>query len=543
MVLAMSRPWKHPKTGVYYFRKGVPEGMRFLVKKREVKFTLGTKDPVEAKRLNAIATAAVAAEWAKLIAQADRPPVALTQQQIVALSGKLYQSIIDEHGANPGKPGVWEARIREMQIALPERLRTSKASTFFQGWFFTVEPQAQLVVGHRVGELLKHEGLTVDWETRIKLCLAGATAVAQAYRELEKRANDDYRPDPDAARFPEWQPLGQTAAVAPSAGLGSPSLPWGEVYNRYAGRKTNPPGPATVKRQRGVITAFFAFLGHDDMKRVTGDDVERWVEHRLEHVSDRTVRDADLAHPKTLFIFAKKKKLISHLPFDGITVDVGKKTKLRAREFSLEEVERILAASLVPASKRMTVEGAAARRWVPWLCAYSGARVNEITQARALDVAPHKSRNGQTIWCINITPDAGSVKTHEARLVALHPHLIEQGFLRYVKSRKGKHLFYDPARGRDGSSANPQYKKAGERLARWVRSKDVGVTDIGVDPNHGWRHLFRSSMLAAKIDGQIIDRIDGHASATVGQTYGTAWPEVMLEAISKIAPYRVGGAS
>ncbi|MEY9463866.1 site-specific integrase [Bradyrhizobium ottawaense] len=34
----------------------------------------------------------------------------------------------------------------------------------------------------------------------------------------------------------------------------------------------------------------------------------------------------------------------------------------------------------------MTEENAAARRWVPWLCAYTGARVNEITQLRACDV-------------------------------------------------------------------------------------------------------------------------------------------------------------
>jgi hypothetical protein len=31
MVLGMSRPWKHPKTGVYWFRKAVPEAMRQLV--------------------------------------------------------------------------------------------------------------------------------------------------------------------------------------------------------------------------------------------------------------------------------------------------------------------------------------------------------------------------------------------------------------------------------------------------------------------------------------------------------------------------------
>ena len=33
MVLCMARPFKHPKTGVYYFRKVVPDDMRALIGK------------------------------------------------------------------------------------------------------------------------------------------------------------------------------------------------------------------------------------------------------------------------------------------------------------------------------------------------------------------------------------------------------------------------------------------------------------------------------------------------------------------------------
>jgi hypothetical protein len=35
MPLAMSRPWKHPNSGVYWLRKGVPEDLRKIVGKRE----------------------------------------------------------------------------------------------------------------------------------------------------------------------------------------------------------------------------------------------------------------------------------------------------------------------------------------------------------------------------------------------------------------------------------------------------------------------------------------------------------------------------
>ena len=64
MVLSMSRPWKRPKTGVYYYRKVVPEAMRQLVGR--VRQTLGTKDPREAALRHAQAAAKVASEWNRL---------------------------------------------------------------------------------------------------------------------------------------------------------------------------------------------------------------------------------------------------------------------------------------------------------------------------------------------------------------------------------------------------------------------------------------------------------------------------------------------
>jgi hypothetical protein len=35
MALAMSRPWKHPKTGIYWFRNRVPDEFRGVIGKLE----------------------------------------------------------------------------------------------------------------------------------------------------------------------------------------------------------------------------------------------------------------------------------------------------------------------------------------------------------------------------------------------------------------------------------------------------------------------------------------------------------------------------
>jgi len=45
MALAMARPWKHPKTGIYWLRKRVPDELRARLGKGEEKFTLRTRDP------------------------------------------------------------------------------------------------------------------------------------------------------------------------------------------------------------------------------------------------------------------------------------------------------------------------------------------------------------------------------------------------------------------------------------------------------------------------------------------------------------------
>lgn len=45
----MATPWKHPKTGVYYFRRAVPAQLRPHIGKREIKSSLHTRDPNEAK--------------------------------------------------------------------------------------------------------------------------------------------------------------------------------------------------------------------------------------------------------------------------------------------------------------------------------------------------------------------------------------------------------------------------------------------------------------------------------------------------------------
>jgi len=77
MALAMARPWKHPKTGIYWRRKRVPGDLRPLLGKQEEKRSLGTRDCAKAKRLHAQALIELEQLWTNLRA----PPKPISERE------------------------------------------------------------------------------------------------------------------------------------------------------------------------------------------------------------------------------------------------------------------------------------------------------------------------------------------------------------------------------------------------------------------------------------------------------------------------------
>ena len=116
-----------------------------------------------------------------------------------------------------------------------------------------------------------------------------------------------------------------------------------------------------------------------------------------------------------------------------------------------------------------------------WIRAYTGAKVNEVTHLRACDAFVKEG-----IWCIRITPDVGTVKT-EARMVPLHADLVDD-----CRSRKGKDPLLHEMRAKSNGDATsvPLYEEIGARPSKWVRR--IGLADKEPDPNHAWRHRFKS---------------------------------------------------
>jgi integrase len=345
--------------------------------------------------------------------------------------------------------------------------------------------------------------------------------------EGEPRKEHDATFSPEAYRLDVERKLqqGSTTVVSLRA-----------LFDDYAAERK--PAPATIKAYGRQIDHFIAFAGHDDVNRITPEDVVAWKNHLLtvpnalgKLRAAKTVGETYLAALKTVLGYGFENHRIDANPATRVRVRSGRKIVLRERGLNDDEARTILRATLLPPPKRLSPERAFARRWVPWLCAYTGARVDEMAQLRAEDVAERRG-----VWSILITPEAGRTKNDRARVVALHPHLIDQGFVKQVQDQEG-YLFFDPSRHRGGSDSNPQSKKVGQHLANWVRT--LGVDDDRVQPNHGWRHRFKSQARLVRMDPEIRDLIQGHVPRTESEDYGDTFPEASLHEIKRLSRYAV----
>lgn len=320
---------------------------------------------------------------------------------------------------------------------------------------------------------------------------------------------------------------------AAELGRSRAKVPLLDTFDAYAARQGLSPGVRDEWRR--YVARLVNWLGHDDASKLTARDLRSWRDELLTETTHKgtlrdpvTVRDKYITSVRATLNWAVEEQLLDHNVARDVTVRIPKKAKVRDRSFTTEEARAILAATLEKPSVRLSITHARARRWIPWLCAYSGARVNEFSQLRAEDVFEEGG-----IWAARITPEAGSVKTKEARVVPLHSHLIEQGFLAVVKAVGSGPLFYDPRAQRVAKDGSRHFKKVGERLAQWVR-KDVGVDDPDIMPNHAWRHTFKSMSYDVGIEERIADAIQGHAPKTTGRTYGSVSLNAKAEAISRL---------
>lgn len=564
MVLFMPRPMKRKGSSIPEFRARVPADLRtkayghtlhfrfsgerpgdpdvtvsVKVGRDFVKFSLRTRDPATAKARHAAALAVLQTYWQCL----RHGPVTLDHEQVTALAGIWYRQWVANLRRMPGSPEVWRVWCKML-----ERVRT--------------ENRLEVEIGPIADEFLSEQGVVVDADTRTRLCMALHQAMMQAGDLLRKFAEGDYRPDPDADRFPQYRaPEVISSGTLPGAldlTAGKPAtkpvakeqgLTFDAIFERWW--IETKPAASTVATWRGYIAAFKKFIGHNDPAKVTKADVIRWKDE-LVAAGRQGIGKGQIAALKAIFNFAVDNELMADNPAANVKVREKTKAGEKRLPYDDDEVARLLALA--------DAEQHPGRRWLPWLTALSGARIGEITQLWGQRVVMIDG-----LWVMKIAPaeDGGSLKNEGSeRTVPIHPAILERGFLDFVRSKGAGPLFYGPQRcstrpklKRKGTSRGARSPEAGamddvkrhaskgvaNHLAAWIREN--GFNNPRKAPNHALRHWFK--VTCDRITGRekLTDAIQGHAGTSVADSYRHPSIKEMADAIARIPVPQVDGSA
>ena len=485
---------------------------------------------------------AAAASQVEALFQAERTgPLDLTFKQVQALAGLAYRRLIADNEDEPGKSEHWEM-FRTLVADAADYLDPN-ADGIQAPAYEPRRAEEALAPLFNIEQFLAGEGLLLSLSSRAAFVQALVAALFKAGALLAVRATSDYRPDDHAARYPEWtapKPLPASTRSRPVAsavpGIGGRVSLSALVDGWWTEAKATGHKSTSHESYASTMARFIKHLGHEDASRVTPDDVIAFKDVRLAEINPRTgkpispktVKDSDLVGLKVVFGWAVANRKLADNPAATVTLKLGKVRKTRSKGFTDAEAKAVLmhATNHKRGQERPTT--AAAKRWVPWLCAYMGARLGEMGQLRKQDVRQEAGR-----WIITITPDAGTVKTDEARDVPLHEHLIEQGFIDFVHDSKDGPLFLVPSKTNDVLGPLQGLKN---RLGEFVREV---IKDPDVAPNHAWRHRFKTIARDVGIDPGVRDAIQGHASRTVAEDYGDVSITAKANAIDRVPRYDV----
>jgi integrase len=464
---------------------------------KELYLSLRTRDPAEAKARHAEVGALLANLYRSL---RDATPLQLTPKQSVALSGDLFRAWeamplperIQE--AHPGED--WTELGLDVGEAEPRSAIQRVIEGEHHGWRKLIESgRASEVVAPFVDRALMKRGLPLDGPSRGMVLAEFVRAADDACAKQARNARGDFTPDATDQRFLAWQ------AVAPPANVPGQSLTFDVLLTRW--QKAREPAPSSVAAFENAIASLRSHLGHDDPRSVTKADIRGWRDVLREGRTAKTVNEGYLALVRTLYRLAIADELLSFDPVQGVRDERKQKAGNGGLAYDDDEVAAIL--SLADAETKGPLH------WIPWLLAFTGARVGEIAQLWGKHV---KCIDGVHVLSITPTDDGGTLKNiGSERDVPLHPAIIERGFLEFVKERGGGPLFYG------GKSATPRPRKPNakrhaakgpaNRVREWIREN--GFDNPRKAPNHAFRHWFKSVCPEFGIFDSQANQLQGHA--------------------------------
>jgi integrase len=517
------------RDGRFFARLVIPKELRpFMDKKTELRTALGPDYRIALKKLpGAIALLQHeialgerrAREAGERNITAGRYPLAVDQ---IALRNYQMQLAVDEEFRNADHRYAQFGFIDEALVA---RLREGIAGCL-------TDAELANVVGHRIERFRRLGNTAAELGSDEWRILARAVCVS----ELEALARMAERDEGDFTGRPSHPLLANAEPVQDD----KPAVSLKELLSQYLdSRKAIGKGKGAEKRWTPVFNNLVRFIRHNDARRLTKQNLLEWRDATLKTLSAKTVSDVYLASVRTVLKWAVENDRLEANVAEKVRQEVPKKVLEREQGYTDTEAITVLRASrnytATVRNNPATMEApqtTAAKRWAPILCAFTGARITEITQLRKQDF-----RVDGGMHVVRITPAAGTVKAGGYRDVPLHDQIIDSGFLQFLGSAPQGPLFYPL---KPGKSARVGATTVAGRVTEWLQS--LKVIPEGVSPNHGWRHRFKTVGRELGISDRVLDAIQGHAAKTAGDSYGDVTLRAKYAAILQMPRYDIDNA-
>ena len=219
------------------------------------------------------------------------------------------------------------------------------------------------------------------------------------------------------------------------------------------------------------------------------------------------------------FQHALKMEILQSNPCHGVPIAIKRKVKVREREYTNSEAQRIFSLPLfrdIPPDIRDL--GGEAAYWLPVILLYTGARAEEIAQLYVDDIQQDDDEPAK--WYIHIREGRydQKVKDHKPRRVPISESLIELGLFKYIKTISPQGRLF-PKLKLDSKlkyhTSISDYLKSQFELCNIPHFAEL-------EPLHAFRHRFITEARKIGMREDVQNAITGHSNAgNVGRTYGS----------------------
>ena len=344
-----------------------------------------------------------------------------------------------------------------------------------------------------------------------------AAAQALCAAAYEAMAREDERNEGDFTGLPSHPLIAQPVEMPePENVITFKQIIDQEVKRRARGRDSKPLPERTVGYYRRATDAFAAHRKSNNAATVTIKEGEAWRDSMLDSAEfgNKTIKQY-LQNASTVINWGqsifREELHPGQNPMSKVQRPDYKERPSYLKAYTENEAKLVLAAARKQELPLL--------RWIPWLCAYSGMRVQEAGGLKKEDFFQHRGR-----WLYRVTTIGGRGLKNEGseRRIPVHQALIDEGFMEFFEGASSSWLFL----GVLGEKINAQ-----PRVSEWVREMIPFEQRPDLQPNHGWRHYFEDLCRLYLVPDDARKYITGRKGGGSADMYGKS--DLMLGGLAK----------